>query len=71
MPSARIFGVKPNFSDCCLADAVIACQCDLSDVSAINEVITPLIEKHRPITGLVNNAGVWPGAPLAKMDKET
>ncbi|MDP7250302.1 MAG: SDR family oxidoreductase [Planctomycetota bacterium] len=40
---------------------------DLSDSANIPHLVDDLIDLHGPITRLVNNAGVWEGAPIIEM----
>lgn len=51
----------------CGREGIIPRHCDLSDWKQLGEVCQSLIQEHGPIRYLVNNAGVWPGGPLAQM----
>lgn len=48
-------------------DALITCVCDLTQTDRITETVGELVKAHGPITELVNNAGAWPGGPIAEM----
>jgi NAD(P)-dependent dehydrogenase (short-subunit alcohol dehydrogenase family) len=48
-------------------DALITCGCDLTRTGRITDALTKLVAAHGSITHLVNNAGVWPGGPIAEM----
>jgi len=44
--------------------------CDLSDAAAVSGFITRLVEQYGPISALVNNAGISPGAADSLPTKE-
>ncbi len=50
---------------------VSPCRFDLTETAEIPALIDRLAREHGPITVLVNNAGVWPGAPITEMPDET
>lgn len=50
---------------------LITVTCDLSRTRRLPGLLAKLIDRHGPITRLVNNAGVWPGGPLTEMSDET
>ena len=50
---------------------LIPATCDLSQPGRLPGRIKRLVDRHGPITRLVNNAGVWPGGPLVEMSDET
>ncbi len=52
-------------------DGLIPATCDLSRPRQLPAFVRRLVDRHGPITRLVNNAGVWPGGPLVEMSDET
>ncbi|MBI2504373.1 MAG: SDR family oxidoreductase [Candidatus Latescibacteria bacterium] len=51
-------------------EALIPCVAELTDTAALVGVLAELVERHGPVTRLVNNAGVWPGNPIIQLDDE-
>lgn len=51
--------------------SIIPCVCDLQDTTKLPAICQRLVEEHGPIRYLVNNAGVWPAAPLVELSRET
>lgn len=50
------------------SDALIPCVAELTDTVALGGVLAELVERHGPVTRLVNNAGVWPGGSIDQLD---
>ena len=46
------------------------CTFDLTAIGETDALLASLVETHGPITRLVLNAGVWPGAPIVDMSDE-
>ncbi len=53
------------------SEELITTACDLSWPSRLAGRVKRLMDRHGPITRLVNNAGVWPGGPLVEMSDQT
>ena len=52
-------------------ESLIPCGFDLAQKTDIPALVERLVQKHGPITVLVNNAGVWTGAPIMELSDET
>lgn len=50
--------------------ALITQACDLTKVEVLCRVLADLVEAHGPVTVLVNNAGVWPGARITELSDD-
>ena len=53
------------------SDALSTRAFDLSQTAQIPSLVKALLDKHGPITRLVNNAGTWVGGPILELDDRT
>lgn len=51
-------------------DYLIPCPFDLSKTAEIPSLLADLLQRHGSVKWLVNNAGVWLGAPIVEMADE-
>jgi 2-dehydro-3-deoxy-D-gluconate 5-dehydrogenase len=53
------------------ADSALAVRTDVSDPDSVEHMVSAATESFGSINILVNNAGIYPAAPLAELDLET